>query len=122
MGPPLFVYGTLQSGEERHGLVAGLARRPARTRGRLYHLPAGYPGLLLDGDGTVHGELLDPPDDRLLGLLDQVEGVDEGLFRRVLRPVSVGLRPYRAWVYELCTLPRGARLVADGRWRTRRWR
>ncbi len=52
--PPLlrvFVYGTLQRGQRNHlaycqGLVAA---EPAQMRGRLYHLPPGYPMLAVPG-------------------------------------------------------------------------
>jgi gamma-glutamylcyclotransferase (GGCT)/AIG2-like uncharacterized protein YtfP len=47
--PNLFVYGTLCRGGRYHPqyIPAGVAVQPARTRGRLYHLPAGYPALAI---------------------------------------------------------------------------
>ena len=118
---PLFVYGTLQAGGPQGALLAGLDRRPAWIRGLLYGLPAGYPAVVLGGDGRVHGELVDPPDDRLLGLLDRYEGVDEGLYARVRCDVQLGLRVEPAWVYAMeAARARTGRLVPDGRWhRTR---
>jgi gamma-glutamylcyclotransferase (GGCT)/AIG2-like uncharacterized protein YtfP len=47
--PPLavFVYGTLKRGQVNHPLFCSgaAAIEPAVTRGRLFHLPAGYPAL-----------------------------------------------------------------------------
>jgi gamma-glutamylcyclotransferase (GGCT)/AIG2-like uncharacterized protein YtfP len=65
----------------------------------------------------VHGELVAVPSDRLLGLLDSYEGVDEGLYRRVEIDVTVGLRSQRAWAYVMDDpRARGGRLLRDGRW------
>lgn len=119
----LFVYGTLKSGERQAGLLRGLPRREGRIRGRLYHLPAGYPALTLDGTDDIFGELVAPPDERLLALVDHYEGIDSGLYRRVVVPVRIGLRTERAWVYEMPTAPTaGGRYLPDGRWRSLRAR
>ena len=103
-GLPLFVYGTLLSGASRAGVLTGLGRRPAKLHGRLYQMPAGYPALELGSTSDaqmIHGELVDAPGNRLLGLLDYYEGVEEGLFTRVDADVIVGLRAVRAWVYTM---------------------
>jgi gamma-glutamylcyclotransferase (GGCT)/AIG2-like uncharacterized protein YtfP len=119
----LFVYGTLMSGAERAALLQGLGRRPATVRGTLYDLPAGYPALVLVGSGRVHGELVDAPDVRLLGVLDTYEGVADGLYDRVAVDVTVGLRTERAWTYVLdVARARNGRIVAGGRWRAPRRR
>lgn len=117
-GLPLFVYGTLMSGEARAGMLGDLRRTRAHIRGRLFHLPAGYPGVVLDGENRVYGELIDPPDARLLAMLDVVEGVQDGLFRRERVRVTVGLRTEHAWAYVT-----DADKVVDGRHLERgRWR
>lgn len=111
------------SGCERAELLRGLERRAATVRGTLYDLPAGYPALVLTGAGRVHGELVDPPDARLLGVLDVYEGVSEGLYDRIAVDVKVGLRTMRAWTYALDGhRARSGRLIPDGRWRAPRHR
>lgn len=121
MNASLFVYGTLMEGQAQEGLLAGLARTSASTRGALWDLPAGYPALS-PGSDVVHGELVAGLEDRMLALLDRYEGVDEGLFERVEIEVKVGLRASAAWVYVMNDpRRRGARRVVSGRWvQTRR--
>jgi gamma-glutamylaminecyclotransferase len=86
MNPPrlLFVYGTLKRGLCRHHALAGArfigeARTPPDFR--LIHLGT-YPGLVRDTPGvSIRGELWEVDAD-CLARLDEVEGVDEGLYRR----------------------------------------
>lgn len=119
----LFVYGTLRSGERQAGLLGDRRRRPARVRGRLYRLDAGYPALVAADGGWVEGELIDDVDDRLLGLLDHYEGVAEGLFRRERVTVTLGLRTERAWTYVMSHPERrGGVLIPSGRWHNLRRR
>jgi len=141
----LFVYGSL--------LTGNAARQPFRhffeavgegsVAGDLYHLPEGYPTLILadgdgagdaaggpDGDGRVQGEiirLLEPV--AALAALDEYEGAgpdlgDGGLYVRV--PIPVRLTDgggARCWVYA-CPAPAEAevrtrgRRVDSGSWRT----
>lgn len=113
----LFVYGTLKGGESQSGLLRGLRRQPARIRGRLYHLPAGYPAVSPGGMEEVWGELVEPPSEALLDLLDQYEGVDSGAFQRVQVPAILGLRTVRAWAWVMEDPgARGGRLLPSGRW------
>jgi gamma-glutamylcyclotransferase (GGCT)/AIG2-like uncharacterized protein YtfP len=100
-GERLFVYGTLRPGQAAWALVAGHVVRsvPGTVRGAMYAFPLGYPGLV-DGDGTVQGELLWLADlDAALPLLDDYEGDD---FARVVRAVELadGSR-VTAWCYVL---------------------
>jgi len=114
----LFVYGTLRGGQPQGALLAGRTRTEASTRGTLWAMPAGYPALQLVGDGRVHGELVQPVDERILAVIDHFEGVDEGLYRRVKVDVDVGLRRFAAWAYVMDhPARRGARRLTDGRWR-----
>jgi gamma-glutamylcyclotransferase (GGCT)/AIG2-like uncharacterized protein YtfP len=114
----LFVYGTLLSTFAPSPWLAGHHRVAAYIRGSLYHLPAGYPALALSGQQQVFGELVDPVDQRVLLLLDQYEGVSEGLFERRLVDVTVGLRTMAAWAYVMDNPKhRGGRPVPSGRWR-----
>ncbi|MDP6353896.1 MAG: gamma-glutamylcyclotransferase family protein [Planctomycetota bacterium] len=75
----LFVYGTLMSGERRFPQlpVPPKTIHRARTSGRLIHItPGDYPGLL-EGEGTVHGELMefdDAAETDILHTLDKIEG------------------------------------------------
>jgi len=60
---PVFVYGTLLNGftnASRYVAPYGHRRLPAKARGRLYHLPQGYPALLAESaeDTWVTGELI----------------------------------------------------------------
>ena len=117
MGRPLFVYGTLRSGEPQAALLGDLTRRRAWTRGTLWALPAGYPALVPGDEGRVEGELVDAPDERVLTLLDAYEGVDEGLFERVPVGVFVGLRSFEAWAYTLdAARAKAGRRIPSGRW------
>jgi gamma-glutamylcyclotransferase (GGCT)/AIG2-like uncharacterized protein YtfP len=71
----LFVYGSLLRGEPNHPLiVAAPLVRPARTaRGfRLVSL-GGFPGMIVEGDGDVLGEVYDVGP-RMLASLDRLEG------------------------------------------------
>jgi len=55
---PLFLYGTLRPGGERHDLVAPWLMEgvPARVWGRLYHVAAGYPALDVPRERVIaHG-------------------------------------------------------------------
>lgn len=120
---PLFVYGTLRTGEPQAALLGALPRVPAWVKGALYALPAGYPAMVLGAEGRVRGELVDAPEERLLRLLDRYEGVDEGLYRRVACEVHVGLRVVSGWTYAMeAARARTGRLVPDGRWRRSRAR
>ena len=120
MSLPLFVYGTLLSGEgPAAALLAGLGRREARARGTLWRLPAGYPAFVPGPDGDVHGELVDAPSERVLALVDAYEGVGQGLYERVQADVIVHLRTVAAWTYVM-TAPekQGGVPVPNGRWRS----
>lgn len=98
---PLFVYGTLRTGGPAAKLLGGLGRAPARARGVLYRMPAGYPALRPSTESWVDGELVDPPGTVRMGLVDRYEGVDEGLYRRARMVVECRGRPVHAWVYVM---------------------
>ena len=125
----LFVYGTLKRGEPnfRRYVAHALTVEPAVIRGRLYHLPQGYPGLRLDGHAVVHGEAMTFPDlQATLAAVDPLEDCDPArpecsLYRREIHTIHLQAsgRPVRAWVYVLATSPpAGCLPVADGRWRS----
>jgi gamma-glutamylcyclotransferase (GGCT)/AIG2-like uncharacterized protein YtfP len=123
MAMPIFVYGTLMTDESQGGLLAGCSRTVATIRGDLFHLPAGYPALRLGSDSLVYGQLVELSDERVLGVLDQYEGVHEGLFCRCVADVTVGLRRVKGWVYVMeKPEKRGGKRLESGRWRNMRSR
>ncbi|WP_221773484.1 gamma-glutamylcyclotransferase family protein [Ruficoccus amylovorans] len=72
----VFVYGTLKPGGfywPRYAEGKVTAHQPARTRGLLYHLPAGYPALT-EGEGWARGTLLTLKDEAALAGFDELEG------------------------------------------------
>jgi len=134
----LFIYGTLREGGSHHAWLQRthpLGNTRAWVSGRLFHLPeAGYPALVPTaepetpppGPGWVVGEFIGYEDEVdlecALSDLDQVEGVEEELFLRIILPVILdGGQRYEAWVYafpadRLQTLERKAVELADGDW------
>lgn len=86
---PLFVYGTLMPGHLRWGVLEphAVGWRPAAVEGRLYDTGQGWPAAVFaPGDDVVRGWAVDlRPEvvDVVMAHLDEVEGVDAGLFRRV---------------------------------------
>ena len=90
-------------------------------KGRLYRLPAGYPALVAEGDPKdwVEGEWIAGVGSRLK-VIDQLEGVGQGLFARVRLPVVVGARTLVSWVYVLNAdqvRDRGGVRLSSGSWR-----
>src|SRR5207247_2132885 len=95
--PLLFTYGTLMRGYALHPVLARGATfvEQGRMRGRLLDLGR-YPGLI-DGRGTVRGELyrIDAPE--VLPALDREEGYN--FDRRPATVTRTSGRRARAWVY-----------------------
>jgi gamma-glutamylcyclotransferase (GGCT)/AIG2-like uncharacterized protein YtfP len=125
----LFVYGTLMPGNPAHALLAPHVEeaRPAWTPGRLYGLPAGYPGLVDRAEGQVHGLLLTLRAPVPWTALDEYEGYDvedplRSLYLRRLRPVHAEDERLEAYCYvmpesaEAGIIAAGARVLASGRW------
>ena len=117
---PIFVYGTLQLGRERHQAWPRepLKIEPATTAGRLYDLGA-YPGLV-EGQNSIQGELWHVRAEDLavtLERLDEIEGYSQGgldLFvRRIVDCLTLKGEVVRAYTYyfnQLSAFP-GARIV-----------
>lgn len=86
---PLFTYGTLMPGHLRWGVLEphAVGWRPAAIEGRLYDTGGGWPvAMFAPGDDVVRGWAVDlRPEvaDVVIDHLDELEGVAEGLFRRV---------------------------------------
>jgi gamma-glutamylcyclotransferase (GGCT)/AIG2-like uncharacterized protein YtfP len=111
----LFVYGTLRSGGAAAGLLRDAERvGDASVEGTLYDLDD-YPALMLYGRTRVAGEVWSCPTE-LLRQLDEHEGADRGLFRRVAVMAS-GI-PCWTYVAGPALAPRLTpdRHVEDGRW------
>jgi gamma-glutamylcyclotransferase (GGCT)/AIG2-like uncharacterized protein YtfP len=100
----VFVYGTLMPGQVRWPQLAPYAAAPVsqdQVGGRLVDTGSGYPGLLPEDTGEVHGfvvELQPALEDIALRRLDEVEGTDVGLYRRVQVKTASGRT---CWTYEL---------------------
>lgn len=115
MSHPLFVYGTLMRHADRGFMLSGLRRRPARTQGLLFALPAGYPALAA-GSRTVFGELIEGVSNPMLSILDAYEGVGAGLYERRRINVQVDTEHINAWAYCMDDArERGGRLLPRGR-------
>jgi gamma-glutamylcyclotransferase (GGCT)/AIG2-like uncharacterized protein YtfP len=110
----LFVYGTLMPGHLRWSMLAphAIDARPATASGWLYDTGQGWPvAHLVDrSDDHVPGWaiVLRPEGlDDLLTALDEMEGVDRGLYERVVVDLADG---GTAWAYSMGvvtdTLPR----------------
>lgn len=75
----VFVYGTLKPGEFNYPIYCQgktIAEIAAYTKGQLYHLPPGYPGMTV-GNNKVEGYLLFFSDHKILGDLDYLENYRE---------------------------------------------
>lgn len=122
MSDKLFVYGTLKTGGGQEAMLGDVSRVAATTRGTLWDLPAGYPALG-PGAAEVHGELVELPHPSALSVLDRFEGVDEGLYERVMIDVVSKGQTERAWAYVMeRPRARGGRRIPGGRWRANRRR
>jgi gamma-glutamylcyclotransferase (GGCT)/AIG2-like uncharacterized protein YtfP len=114
--PPLFVYGTLMPGHLRWAVLEphAVSWRPAAVEGQLYDTGQGWPAAVFaPGDDLVRGWAvdLDPAVvDVVMAHLDVVEGVDQGLFRRVEVALLDG-EPVVA--YELGTSTDALTRIAD---------
>lgn len=117
---PLFVYGTLLSGEVHHGLLGSSPLLgPARTTPRFSLVDLGpYPGLVAGGRQAVTGELY-RLDEATLGRLDELEEHPVLYRRGVLALVDGSLA-------QTYLLPRhraaGCPVISCGDWRLRHLR
>ena len=119
----VFVYGTLLSGESRHGCLmefSPVVQDAAWATADLLDLGS-YPGLV-PGAGSVQGELYAFEDvDKVLGSLDQIEGYRAGeasLYHRVVLQVESGAGAQWAWTYAYAR--EGGVPIPSGDWREHR--
>lgn len=106
MSAEVFVYGTLKPGQRRWPILAPFvsaseAAVPAEAPGRLFDTGYGWPAAVFDPrdadrvPGVVIG--LNPAStEEALAVLDDVEGVDSGLFQRVL----IDVEDRACWAYH----------------------
>jgi gamma-glutamylcyclotransferase (GGCT)/AIG2-like uncharacterized protein YtfP len=103
----LFAYGTLAPDSPQAAELGGWL--PDAVRGRLYDLGP-YPGIVDCDDasaGWVEGYVREVAEEALSQRFDPYEGVDEGLYRRVMMTSRSGRR---VWVYVYARpLPSDAR-------------
>jgi len=121
----VFTYGTLMRGQARHALLASKVRSahgPAYVGGASLIEIDWYPGLVLDGEGTVHGELYELDDlETTLGELDAYEDFlgyerEGSLYRRSLIRAMSSTGATLAWTYVYLGDTAGRKAVANGRW------
>jgi gamma-glutamylcyclotransferase (GGCT)/AIG2-like uncharacterized protein YtfP len=98
----VFVYGTLRPGDCRwHFLEPFVGDGWADSApGRIFDTGLDYPAAVFGGEGTILGhtfELLATTAAEALDVLDEVEGVVEGEYRRVAIRTAAGRT---AWAYE----------------------
>lgn len=115
----VFVYGTLKRGGSNHALMLGqkfLGETRTKAGFVLVQLGA-YPGMIRDGTDTtgVSGEVW-AVDERTIAQLDDLEGLDEGLYRRELisLPPPFAEKKIETYVYarDVADKPR----IKDGYW------
>lgn len=91
----LFVYGTLRTGGRNASKLSACERiSGGEVGGVLYGIDGEFPALVLYGNTPVTGEIWRCPND-MLGALDEFEGVQQGIFRRV----GVTVRDIGCWTY-----------------------
>ncbi len=125
----IFVYGTLLSGFGNHkwileGESTFVGPALSEARYTMLHL-GGFPGIVEQGNDTIHGEVYEV-DDRKLAELDSLEGTPDFYERR---PISVivdgqGWQDVQAYFlpdYWLDPLETGGKLavIQSGNWRNR---
>jgi gamma-glutamylcyclotransferase (GGCT)/AIG2-like uncharacterized protein YtfP len=111
----LFVYGTLRRGECSEQLLKGCRWGGLADIRGIMHDFGDFPAVVLEKNGTVHGEIWACPPETLLAL-DSYEEVETGLFDR--RRIPLGGES--VWVYvagpRLRDAMQSARPIKAGRW------
>ena len=98
----VFVYGTLRPGDLRWRFLAPFVVDDGwfdSVPGQLFDTGLDYPAAVFNDVGTISGHtfgLLDESSDRALDALDEIEGVVEGGFARVMVRTARGVD---AWAY-----------------------
>ena len=124
----VFVYGTLKVGgffgkEFNKFRISSVS---ATVKGTLYHIPAlfpaSFPGLRLEGDGVVHGELhsFDRFEDVVMAI-DQIEQYfedypEESIYIRKEMDIETPTGIEKAYIYEYNGQIDGYKEVKSGIW------
>lgn len=116
----VFVYGTLMSGYgadiNKFGMDCVRQVGERTIHGQMFNVGA-FPGVILnDGDDTVHGELYEILDDRIILALDRYEGTPNLYTREVVNVLEDGIETY---VYQFNSSLSGLDRVESGNWRQR---
>lgn len=120
----VFVYGTLRAGgsnDIRRYAPAPRLIGNARVRGTLYDLGA-YPGLRLDGAGSVAGEVyeIDAALEAALDRLEEVRADGSGEYCRRMIDVALQQQVLHCLVYEIhAGRIAGAAIIHGGDWLAR---
>ena len=93
----VFVYGTLKPGEINYSLCDCwvIEACPAIASGSIYQLPFGYPAMVAEGCGVVHGVVLSFADSTILQQLDEFEQHDPDVFQRYCSGLSLDAHQYQ---------------------------
>ena len=121
----LFVYGTLMSGEVRHGELSPYveSRVNGSAKGVLYDLDD-YPGMKI-GEGLVHGELVKMNDvESCLNDMDSIEGFygyerKNSLYKRTIVLIQTNEGSRWAWTYLYSGHLEENYRIKSGRWKQR---
>ena len=114
----VFVYGTLLSGEGNAHWAAGARRQPAWTHGTIYDTGFGFPAYVRRGNTRIVGEVLTVNEDGFASM-DRLEGYPRLYRREQIDVFTLGGGRVRAWVYIMNSLPKDAKVIETGNWRTR---
>jgi len=120
----LFVYGALRTGALHHWRMKNATLiGPAEVQGILVAIDW-YPGLVLQGETTVKGEVYEI-DDTLLAELDAFEGIGENAddrpdeYHRIKTKVHLPQGETDVWIYEWLKGVDDYEIVNSGDWLAR---
>ena len=115
----VFVYGTLLSNECNCDRAPRARRQRAWTPGTIYDTGYGFPAFVKAGRTRIEGEVLTVDDDAFRSM-DYLEGYPSFYRRERIQVNLVGGGRVLAWVYIMNRLPKDAKVIEGGDWRTYR--
>ena len=115
----VFVYGTLLSNECNCDRAPRARRQRAWTPGTIYDTGYGFPAFVKAGRTRIEGEVLTVDDDAFRSM-DRLEGYPSFYRRERIQVNLVGCGRVLAWVYIMNRLPKDAKVIEGGDWRTYR--
>ena len=115
----VFVYGTLLSNECNCDRTPRARRQRAWTPGTIYDTGYGFPAFVKAGRTRIEGEVLTVDDDAFRSM-DRLEGYPSFYRRERIQVNLVGGGRVLAWVYIMNRLPKDAKVIEGGDWRTYR--